>query len=212
MSVLLDQLAGLPPPRRRRSGLPGLLLASSWETDGLPLASDFALFESIILKGDLYSQIIADCRAAGVVLPDDAEEARERVKVLLMRDVLAKKKPYPSPFEAVFQRAFPAVHQFVRWINQADHGELIRTLQRLESWLVVENVAPRLVGRFPIVTLHDAIFARIEDLPAVVDAFGETFEELGLPLKVKVESTLIGAAAGDLPARSHLEKEYPVTS
>jgi hypothetical protein len=120
-----------------------------------------------------------------------------------MRDVLAKKRPYPSPFEDVFQRAFPTVHRFARWINQEDHAELIRTLQRLESWLVIETVAPRLVGRFPIVTLHDAIYARTEDLPAVVDAFGETFEELGLPLKVKTESTLIGAAAGALPARSH---------
>ena len=76
----------------------------------------------------------------------------------------------------------------MRWINQRDHAELIRALQRLESWLVVENVAPRLVGRFPIVTLHDAIYARTGDLPAVVDAFGETFEELGVQLRVKMEA------------------------
>jgi len=34
----------------------------------------------------------------------------------------------------------------------------------------------------------------------VVDGFRETFEELGLPLKVKVESTLAGAVAGALAA------------
>jgi hypothetical protein len=181
-----------------KSGPPGLLRALSLDS---PVASDFTLFESIALKGDIYSRIIADCTTAGVALPDAPEAARDRVKVLLMRDVLAKKKPYPSPFEDVFQQTFPSVHRFVQWINRENHAELIRTLQRLESWLVVENVAPRLVGRFPIVTLHNAIYARIEDLPAVVDGFDETFAELGLPLKVKVESTPIGAATG-APART----------
>jgi hypothetical protein len=167
----------------------------SRDTDDTLLATDFASFESVISSGDLYRLLIADSRAAGVVLPDESdEEARDKVKLLLMRDVLAKKVRYPSPFEDVFRRAFPSVHRFVCWINQDDHGELIRTLQRLESAVVIENVAPRLVDRFPIVTLHDAIYARTGDQPAVEDCFTETFEELGLELRVKVESTPIAEA------------------
>ncbi len=189
MSTMLDSLACLPSPRRRRSGLSGLLLALFSANRGAPaLAADFSDFESAVLAGDLYGQLVADCKADGVALPDDPGEARDRVKVLLMRDVLAKNGHYPSPFERVFQRAYPSVHRFAGWINRADHGELIRTLQRLESWLVIENVAPRLVGRFPVVTLHDAVYAGTGDLPAVVDAFGETFDELGLRLRVKTEA------------------------
>ena len=187
---LLDALDRCPPARRPLSGLSGLLLALSGERAGAPpLAADSALFESVVLGGDLYAQLVVECREAEVVLPADPEEARDRVKVLLMRDVLAKNGCYGSPFESVFRGAFPSVHRFVRWINRGDHAELIRTLQRLESWLVVENVAPRLVGRLPVVTLHDAIYARTEDLPAVVDAFGETFEKLGIQLRVKTETS-----------------------
>ncbi len=189
MSTLLDSLARRPVGRRSRSGLSGLLVAlSANKNRGMPiLADDFAVFEDAALSGTLYDRLVVDCTAAGVALPDDPYEAREKVKLLLMRDVLAKRGRYPSPFEEVFRSAFPSVLRFVRWINRADHGELIRTLQRLESWLVVENVAPRLVGRFPIVTLHDAIYARTVDLPIVVDAFGETFEMLGLRMMVKAE-------------------------
>jgi hypothetical protein len=194
----LARLARLPPPLRRRSGLPGLLLALS-RPIAAALTDDFVAFESVVWSGDLYSRLIANCRDAGVVLPSDDGEAREVVKRLLMRDVLAKIAPYPSPFEDVFRRAFPSVHRFARWINLANHKDLIRTLQRLESWLVIENVAPRLVGRLPIVTLHDAIYARVRDLPAVAEAFEETFAELGLRMRVKMESTVFGSRTGPLP-------------
>ena len=171
------------------SGLPGLELALSLPADVVLLEPDFVSFESLVVGGNLYEQLIADCRAAEVALPERDDEAREEVKRLMMRDVLAKKGRYRSSFEDVFRRAFPSIHRLIRWINQNDHAELIRTLQRLESWLVIENVAPRLLDRCPTVTLHDAIYAGIEDLPAVEDAFQETFEEWDVRLRVKVETS-----------------------
>lgn len=140
------------------------------------------------MSGELYGDLIAACRAEGVPLPFDALEAREKAKLLLLRDVFAKKGRYPSPFEETFRRTFPTVHQFVRRVNRENHGDLIRVLQRVESWLVIENVAPRLVSRgIPILTLHDALYCRVGDVPAVVDAFAETFEDLDLRLTVKTE-------------------------
>ena len=59
-----------------------------------------------------------------------ASPPRDAVKKALLRDVLAKKGLYPSPFEDVFQSIFPSVHQFVRWVNRKDHATLIRILQR----------------------------------------------------------------------------------
>lgn len=68
---------------------------------------------------------------------------RDAVKLKFLRDVLAKKGRYPSEVEAAFGRAFPNVYRVIRQVNRHDHGELIRLLQRAESWLVIEQVAPR---------------------------------------------------------------------
>jgi len=113
---------------------------------------------------------------------------RERVKIGFLRDVLAKRGCYPSTVEQAFREAFPSVYSFIRAVNRRDHGELIRHLQRLESWLVVEQVAPRLIGRVPCLTLHDAIYSTMRSLPTVEEAFAETFEALGIRLKVKTEA------------------------
>jgi hypothetical protein len=42
---------------------------------------------------------------------------------------------------------------------------------------MVENVAPRRVRPFPVITIPDTVYARTQDLMAVGNAFGETFEE-----------------------------------
>jgi hypothetical protein len=105
-----------------------------------------------------------------------------------MKDVLAKKGNYPArEVESAFRKAFPSILRFVRWVNREDHGNLIRLLQRLEAWLVIEQVAPRLVKRCPIVTLHDVVFCRAGDLALVESAFHETFEEVGFAMKLKSE-------------------------
>ena len=77
--------------------------------------------------------------------------------------------------------------RIIRAVNRRDHGELIRLLQRAESWLVIEQVAPRLLGRMPIMTLHDAIFSQRRDVREVADGFREVSEELGFEMGLKAE-------------------------
>jgi hypothetical protein len=79
------------------------------------------------------------------------------------------------------------VHRIIRAINRDDHAELIRLLQRLESWLVIHQAAPRLIGRIPIVTLHDAIYCQRQNVQTVACAFGEVFEDLGFRMALKCE-------------------------
>ena len=76
----------------------------------------------------------------------------------------------------------------IRRINRDDHGTLIRLLQRAESWLVIEHVAPRLLGRVPVMTLHDAIYCRCADLPKVEAAFRDAMADLDIQLALKIES------------------------
>ena len=75
----------------------------------------------------------------------------------------------------------------IKRVNRDDHGALIRLLQRMESWLVIETVAPRLVGRIPLLTLHDAIYSRRPDVATVADAFDEVFDQLGFRMALKCE-------------------------
>jgi len=140
-----------------------------------PDAADFCLLAS---GGVLYEKLMAD---AGL--------DRDSVKLGLLQDVLAKRGRYPPRLvESAFENTFPTVHRIIRAVNRRDHGTLIRLLQRAESWLVVETVAPRLLAQMPIMTLHDAIFSRRRDVREVEAGFREVFGELGFEMGLKVEN------------------------
>lgn len=129
--------------------------------------------------------------AASGILYDELAEAfggdRKFVKKRFLVDVLAKKGTYRSKVEDEFRFRFPEAWETIQKINGSSHCNLIRLLQRLEAWLVIERIAPKLVERLPIVTLHDAIYAAVHDLGQVEDAFRETLEEVGWQLALKVE-------------------------
>ncbi len=137
---------------------------------------DLECFRSLACRGVLYD-----------VLGYRWELSRRKVKKRVLVDVLAKGKEYPSEVEKRFRQDFPSVYRAIRTINRGDHSTLIRHLQRMESWLVIENVAPRLLGRCPFVTLHDGIYSGVAELPAVEAAFHDTFQELGFSMSLKRE-------------------------
>lgn len=204
-SVLPRSISSACPSRPLLAGLPCLMALSPAVEPTLD--DDFLAFDRLVRQGRLYETLVDLCHASGVVLPDGSppdrsrrsrhrarapDNPRDAVKLWILRDILAKRGCYPSQFEDVFKQAFPSVWSYVRAINRRDHGELIRALQRLESFLVIENVAPRLVGRIPILTLHDAIYGRVRDLPIIETAFQETFNEMGLHLQIKAELPTAG--------------------
>lgn len=139
-------------------------------------ARDFDLFASLVFGGRLYEYLM---EATGF--------DRDTVKQRFLVDVLAKRGTYPSTVERAFSVGFPSVSTFIRAVNHRDHADLIRRLQGVESWLVVEQVAPRLVGCVPIVTLHDAIYSTVGNLPAVEEAFQSVFHAIGFSLALKRE-------------------------
>lgn len=148
--------------------LPGSCLALLPSSD----SADFVLLAS---AGLLYESLMADTGLD-----------RDVVKLAVLRDVLAKRGRYPSTVEDAFRDAFPTVYRIIRTVNRRDHGELIRLLQRAESWLVIERVAPRLLGKVPVLTLHDALFSQQRDVPKVADGFRQAFEELGFKMALKM--------------------------
>jgi hypothetical protein len=112
---------------------------------------------------------------------------RAYAKKRFLVDVLAKKKDYPSKIEDAFRDRFPSVHRFIREINHDDHAELIRKLQTAEADLVIHSVAPRLVERIPILTLHDALFGRLGDVDDIEQAFHDAITQAGFSMALKRE-------------------------
>lgn len=142
------------------------------------LLSSVAAFRDVASSGTLYDHLADLCG-----LP------RAEVKRRFLVDVLAKKGRYPSEVEDAFRSEYPAVWSAIQEVNHDSHCNLIRLLQEAEAWLVVENVAPRLVGRVPTVTLHDAVYSRADKLAVVEAAFDDVFAALGFRLALKREGT-----------------------
>ena len=95
-----------------------------------------------------------------------------------------------SAIEDVFRAEFPGVWRFIKSVNQDDHATLIRILQQLEAWLVIEQVCGRFVQRYPgdfVITIHDAAYCRPEMLGALVESFEDVFRMLDFRPSLKVE-------------------------
>jgi len=139
-------------------------------------------FSELASSGCLYEELASLC-----------SRDRNSVKKRFLVDVLAKKGKYPSEVERAFRQKFPAVWEMIQQINSESHCNLIRLLQRAEAWLVIEQVSPRLVDRVPIVTLHDAVFSRLQDLGVVEEAFAEALGRVGWKLSLKREINVADA-------------------
>ena len=113
--------------------------------------------------------------------------SRAEVKLGLLRDVFGKRGRYPSAVEEAFRQSFPGVHAFVRRFTRDDHGALLRELQRVESQLVIQRVGGRLsrAGCGACVSLHDSVFCRRDQLPAVEAAFHQKLASIGFSLRLK---------------------------
>jgi hypothetical protein len=169
----ITHLSITPKHRKGTPWPPSLLLPRVFPSLSLPVGSGFDLYRDVVLTDDFYG-----------VLSDVAGVDRSSAKKRFLVDVLAKDGDYPSVVEDAFRREFPDIHGFIQAINRCDHATLIRMLQRLESWLVVEQVCGSL--DVPAITLHDAVFATIATMPTVERAFGTVLAELDFPMRWKV--------------------------
>jgi hypothetical protein len=171
-----QQITHLSKTAHHRKGTPwppSLLLPRVCPSLSLPVGSGFEHYRHVVLADDVYS-----------ILADVAGVSRTEAKRRFLVDVLAKDGDYPSDVADAFRREFPDIHGFIRAVNRDDHATLIRMLQRLESWLVVEQVCSRL--DVPAITLHDAIFATPTTMPTVTRTFAAVLGDLDFPMQWKL--------------------------
>lgn len=139
-------------------------------------------FVSLVQSGKFYDFMVEQLQVDGI--------SRDEFKHRFLADVIAKKRRYPSVVEDKFKELFASVWEFIRGVNQGDHANLIRRLQREESKFVIEMVAADFIERNPtafIITLHDAIFTTRRNLQALEQSFHRGFDLTGFPMRLKVE-------------------------
>lgn len=185
--------ASLPPPvglpSLSRLGLSSSLVSRLSGCLDCPSVSKFA---DRCCRGSLFDFLLRLFEERGI------ETTRDRIKLTFLADILAKRKAnrhgaeYPSEMESIFREEFPGVWQFIRIVNGHgwNHERLIRILQRLESWLVIENVCQRFMTDNPsefVITLHDAIYVCPGAVERATAAFEGVFEALEFHMTLKIE-------------------------
>jgi len=151
-----------------------------------------ALFAACCFSGELYGLLGLRLRDSGV------DWTREQIKKRFLTDVLAKRKAssagaeYWSPIEDIFRAEFPEVWGFIRDVNRHgfEHARLIRMLQQIEAWIVIEQVCGTFVQQYPgtfCITIHDAVYVQPDMLGALVSVFDAVFERLNFRPMLKVE-------------------------
>jgi len=88
------------------------------------------------------------------------------------------------PIFEVLAEQFPSVARFIVDVKREHHADLARACQKFESSLMIDGVAADLVGRIPLLTIHDAIVAKEEDADVVESTIREHFSRLGVGVKV----------------------------
>lgn len=89
-----------------------------------------------------------------------------------------RRKPVFLP---IFQRSFPTAYSICRQIKDGDFAKFPQLMQRIESYVIIENVCERLRQEYPdtpVVTVHDAIFTTPSHVETVRQVIREVFGEV----------------------------------
>jgi|LakMenEpi03Aug12_release.lakeMendotaPanAssembly.Ray.scaffolds.fasta_scaffold156583_1 hypothetical protein len=167
------------------------------------LPKDFIHYVELTSNGEFYNYIY-DVTGKAIPVAD--------IKHKFLTDIFAKKKwvktksgkvvllDYYSKMEQVFQQEFSTVYDYISETNQKDlmngitsldsHSVLIRTLQRIESELVIHDAAVRALdhpSRPFILTLHDAIFCGAGQSELIQELMLQAARDQGYQIKTKIE-------------------------
>ncbi len=150
--------------------------------------SDTRRFIDECLSGDLYTKL-ADAMSD---LSAWCEYTREHAKTRWMRAVygdprLMDKQLAGRALAALYPQFF---HRVRALAESGGRGHLARSMQRLESDVVIGGVAAALIDQHPavpFVTIHDAVLCHTTHAPLVRQVFGEVFEHrFGVVPRLKV--------------------------
>jgi hypothetical protein len=144
---------------------------------------DVKLFTSLVTNGTFYEPfMMAKFKEAGINCPDRAD-LKDRLFIIFFGKSLAWKY---NKGAKIFNSIFPNVIRFFNLIKKGDHARLSVFLQRIESDIVLERIAPRIIKEYPklpFVTKHDSL------LPSGIMTVDSTEEVKRIMLDVITEVT-----------------------
>jgi len=153
---------------------------------------DLEIYNSIAGSGKIYDHLLhqfSDCRLFDLI-PPERRHSRSCDRALARRDI--KKQFILIMFSNVpmmkqlfiwprFESEFPTVASFIEQ-QKLDHGyqSIARSCQRFESQIMIDTVAGELAKVIPIITVHDSIVCRQQDIDRVTQALESGFVKNGI--------------------------------
>jgi len=133
------------------------------------------------------------CQAGGLydLLADDLGIERHQAKRQLFRDVLFGRSHIKGPLTDAFRRRWPALLEVIRQAKRRCGYKIIaQALQRLESFLVLDRICPRLLQEFsavPFVTIHDSVMVPAGAAERVKGIMLEEFARWGVTPTIRIK-------------------------
>jgi hypothetical protein len=117
---------------------------------------DVILYRSLVSSGLFYSHMAEQFNMAGLTFTDRGELKKQIFIIFFGKNTAINY----SPVVKVFATSFPNVYYLFNQIKKKAHNKLAILLQRIESYVVLEKLAPQLVTNYPtmpFLTKHDSI-------------------------------------------------------
>lgn len=87
------------------------------------------------------------------------------------------------PIFDIVANEFPPLAEYIICAKSDEYQELARLCQRMESKLIIDNVAKELVTKLPIVTIHDSVISQAEHADRVAASIRAAFHPFGVTIK-----------------------------
>lgn len=122
---------------------------------------DSSLFITSVLSGTFYNSLNQK-----LLLNDDELKAN---KINILMPIFSKQSPKrESKYYKALSEMFPTYMDYIKTLKKSTYKDAARHLQRVESSIVIEKIAPRLIAKnIWFLTVHDAILCTKDDMNVV---------------------------------------------
>ena len=163
------------------------------KTDINQYSKEFQLYKSLVLSGKFYEYIQEHFEP----LYPERFDTLNKVKIEVLRIMFSNPNRHSLSFYKpciTFKKHFPIVYYLFSFINSVKDNYLPIILQKIESYLVIDNICKKineLYPHIPLFTVHDSIITTKENEAIVADIMrSEIYKRMGYEPQVKTKGLL----------------------
>lgn len=118
-------------------------------------------------------------------------EARKRFKTRCITQILYSKPQHMEKYKLAqaFRKAFPTIYNFIYFAKKEGKGELARSMQRIESTLIIDRVIGRVMeagSETFALTAHDSVLVKPSDAEFVLGVIRDESKQMGFSPRLTV--------------------------